>query len=95
VGQPGARAPRRRRRVDEPLLELGTVDQEKKVPDGYAVVRDDSRGAGNSPGYLDIFVRQWYPVQVSSVQYGLGPDGPRHKVTGALIAGPERLSLDV
>ena len=26
------------------------------------------------------------------MQYGLGPDGPRHAVTGALIAGPERLS---
>jgi hypothetical protein len=147
-------------------LNWETVDPEKWVPDGYAVVRVDSRGAGNSPGYLDIFsqeetrdyyeciewagtqpwsngkvgllgisyygvnqwqvaalrpphlaaicpwegasdyyrefthhggildifVRQWYPVQVSSVQYGLGPDGPRNQVTGALIAGPERLS---
>jgi hypothetical protein len=146
-------------------LNWETVDPEKWVPDGYAVVRVDSRGAGNSPGYLDIFspqetrdyyeciewagtqpwsngkvgllgisyygvnqwqvaalraphlaaicpwegasdyyrefthhggildifVRQWYPVQVSSVQYGLGPDGPRSAATGALIAGPERL----
>jgi uncharacterized protein len=32
-----------------------TVDPEKWVPDGYAVVRVDSRGAGRSPGYLDIF----------------------------------------
>jgi predicted acyl esterase len=29
-----------------------TVDPEKWVPDGYAVVRIDSRGAGRSPGYL-------------------------------------------
>jgi len=28
------------------------VDPEKWVPDGYAVVRIDSRGAGRSPGYL-------------------------------------------
>jgi predicted acyl esterase len=28
------------------------VDPEKWVPDGYAVVRVDSRGAGRSPGYL-------------------------------------------
>ncbi|HUQ74531.1 MAG TPA: CocE/NonD family hydrolase [Burkholderiales bacterium] len=28
------------------------VDPEKWVPDGYAVVRFDSRGAGRSPGYL-------------------------------------------
>lgn len=29
------------------------VDPELWVPDGYAVVRVDSRGAGRSPGYLD------------------------------------------
>ena len=29
------------------------VDPEKWVPDGYAVVRFDSRGAGRSPGYID------------------------------------------
>ncbi len=32
-----------------------TVDPEKWVPDGYACVRVDSRGAGRSPGYLDPF----------------------------------------
>ena len=32
-----------------------TVDPEKRVPDGYACVRVDSRGAGRSPGYLDPF----------------------------------------
>lgn len=31
------------------------VDPEKWVPDGYACVRVDSRGAGRSPGHLDIF----------------------------------------
>lgn len=31
------------------------VDPEKWVPDGYACVRVDSRGAGRSPGVLDIF----------------------------------------
>jgi hypothetical protein len=31
------------------------VDPEKWVPDGYAVVRVDSRGAGRSPGFLDVF----------------------------------------
>ncbi|MGH8945417.1 MAG: CocE/NonD family hydrolase [Acidimicrobiia bacterium] len=31
------------------------VDPEKWVPDGYAVVRIDSRGAGRSPGYIDVF----------------------------------------
>src|SRR5262252_3164463 len=32
-----------------------TVDPETWVPWDYAVVRVDSRGAGRSPGYLDIF----------------------------------------
>ena len=32
-----------------------TVDPEIWIPWGYAVVRLDSRGAGRSPGYLDIF----------------------------------------
>lgn len=32
-----------------------TVDPEKWVPSGYAVVRVDSRGAGRSPGVLDPF----------------------------------------
>ncbi len=32
-----------------------TVDPEKWVPEGYACVRVDSRGAGRSPGWLDPF----------------------------------------
>ncbi len=32
-----------------------TVDPEKWVPAGYACVRVDSRGAGRSPGYMDLF----------------------------------------
>jgi uncharacterized protein len=31
------------------------VDPEKWVPDGFVVVRVDSRGAGRSPGYVDVF----------------------------------------
>ena len=31
------------------------VDPEKWVPEGYAVVRVDSRGCGTSPGYIDHF----------------------------------------
>ena len=34
------------------------VDPERWVPDGYAVVRVDSRGAGRSGGYLDCFSPQ-------------------------------------
>jgi predicted acyl esterase len=32
-----------------------TVDPERWVPDGYAVIRVDSRGSGRSPGFMDIF----------------------------------------
>lgn len=32
-----------------------TVDPERWIPHGYAVVRADSRGAGRSPGRLDVF----------------------------------------
>ncbi len=32
-----------------------TVDPEKWVPEGYVCIRVDSRGAGRSPGLLDIF----------------------------------------
>lgn len=41
-----------------------TVDPERWVPNGYAVVRIDSRGAGRSPGYMDFFsdreIRDFY-----------------------------------
>jgi predicted acyl esterase len=41
-----------------------TVDPERWVPNGYAVIRVDSRGAGRSPGLLDLFspgeVRDYY-----------------------------------
>ena len=31
------------------------VDPERWVPDGYAIVRVDSRGAGRSPGYMEVW----------------------------------------
>ena len=34
------------------------VDPEKWVPDGYVCIRVDSRGAGRSPGYMDLFSLQ-------------------------------------
>jgi len=39
------------------------VDPEKWVPDGYACVRIDSRGAGRSPGYLDV----WSPCETDDL----------------------------
>ena len=41
-----------------------TLDPERWVPKGYAIIRVDSRGAGRSPGYLDLYspreVRDYY-----------------------------------
>jgi len=144
------------------------VDPEKWVPDGYACVRVDSRGAGRSPGIIDIwspreaqdiyhciewagtqswstgkvgmngisyfatnqwqvgalrpphlaalciwegfadyyrelarhggilsgFTDSWYKRQVLSVQHGVGENGPRSRVTGEPVAGPETLLPD-
>jgi len=39
------------------------VDPEKWVPDGYAIVRIDSRGAGASPGYLEV----WSPREAKDL----------------------------
>jgi predicted acyl esterase len=39
------------------------VDPEKWVPEGYAVVRVDSRGSGRSPGYLDC----WSPRETKDL----------------------------
>ena len=39
------------------------VDPEKWVPDGYGCVRVDSRGAGRSPGYLDV----WSPREAQDL----------------------------
>jgi predicted acyl esterase len=39
------------------------LDPEKWVPDGYILVRVDSRGAGRSPGYLDV----WSPRETQDI----------------------------
>ena len=145
-----------------------TVDPEKWVPEGYVCVRVDSRGAGRSPGYLDIFspretrdyyeciewagvqpfsngkvgllgisyyavnqwqvaalqpphlaaicpwegasdyyrelthhagilnnfIAVWYPVQVASVQHGVGDRGARNPNTGEPASGPDTLTRE-
>jgi predicted acyl esterase len=142
------------------------VDPEKWVPDGYALVRVDSRGTGRSPGFIDpwspretedlyhciewagvqpwssgkvgingisyyamnawqvaclqpphlaaicawegsgdyyreatrhggIFSRflpNWFPRAVHRVQHGLGERGPKSRVTGESVCGPQMLS---
>jgi predicted acyl esterase len=142
-----------------------TVDPERWVPDGYGVVRVDSRGAGWSPGVLETrssretqdlyqciewaagqpwctgkvgmlgisyyasnqwrvaalqpphlaaiipwegladtyrdslyhggiycgFQARWFPIQVSTVQNGVGERGRRNRNTGEPVAGPVTL----
>ncbi len=142
------------------------VDPEKWVPDGYVVVRVDSRGAGWSPGFLDLwspretrdyaaciewaaaqpwsngkvglcgisyyainqwqvaglkpphlaamvawegaadfyrdmtyhggilceFAAKWYPIQVRTVQYGVGESARKNPNTGESVAGPVTLA---
>src|SRR6478609_3822019 len=77
------------------------VDPEKWVPDGYACLRIDSRGAGRSSGYyrelcrhggiLSDFLASWHPRQVASVQHGVGERGAKSAVTGEPVAGPQTL----
>lgn len=141
-------------------------DPEKWVPDGYAVVRVDSRGAGRSEGFLAVhgpretqdlyhciewaaaqhwctgkvglngisyyaanqwrvaalqpphlaamcawegfadnyrdathhggilctFRKNWQEMQVKTVQHGLGDRGPRSRLTGETVCGPETLT---
>ena len=142
------------------------VDPEKWVKHGYICIRVDSRGAGMSPGYMQLwspqealdfydciewagvqpwsngkvglngisyyamnqwqvaslkpphlaaictwegaadmyrdlshhggilcdFIKNWYDMQVRTVQYGLGERGPKSVVTGRLVCGDEDLS---
>ncbi|MGH8957843.1 MAG: CocE/NonD family hydrolase [Acidimicrobiia bacterium] len=50
------------------------VDPEKWVPDGYAVVRVDSRGCGRSPGYVDVFSPRETEDLVACIEWaGLQP----------------------
>jgi predicted acyl esterase len=42
-------------------------------------------------GILCEFVARWFPVQVSTVQHGVGERGARSRSTGELVAGPSTL----
>jgi uncharacterized protein len=43
-------------------------------------------------GILSTFWANWYDMQVKTVQHGLGERGPRSRLTGELVCGPETLS---
>jgi hypothetical protein len=89
------------------FLAWETVDPEIGVPWDYAVIRVDSRGAGRSPGYLDIFfpreTRDYYtptpresedpPCQTA--QSGFYRTDDTARVSGQRIAArPDRVSSE-
>ena len=45
-------------------------------------------------GILSTFWDQWYPIQVTAVQYGLGDNGFKSRVTGRNVSGDETLSAE-
>ena len=49
------------------------VDPEKWVPEGYACVRVDSRGAGRSPGFIDHFSPRETPGRARTSRASLLP----------------------
>jgi len=45
-------------------------------------------------GILSVFWKNWYDMQVKTVQYGLGARGPKNPVTGVPACGDETLPED-
>lgn len=62
------------------------------VWEGFA---DNYRDATHHGGILSVFRKNWQDMQVKTVQHGLGERGPRSRVTGELVCGPETLSEEV
>ena len=50
------------------------VDPEKWVPDGYVCVRIDSRGAGNSEGFLDVWCALEAQDQAECIEWAAAQD---------------------
>jgi predicted acyl esterase len=53
---------------------------------------DFYRDVSHHGGILTTFLANWYDMQVTTVQYGVGKRGYRSRVTGELVAGPETLT---
>jgi hypothetical protein len=52
------------------------------------------REVSHHGGILCEFGARWFPIQVSTVQHGVGERGARSRLTGELVAGPPTLSED-
>ena len=53
---------------------------------------DYYRDGTHHGGILNTFQSNWYDMQIKSVQHGLGENGPKSRVHGELVCGPETLS---
>ncbi len=52
---------------------------------------DFYRDLSHHGGILSDFLKNWYDMQVKTVQHGLGPQGPKSRVTGEPVCGMEAL----
>ena len=55
---------------------------------------DFYRDLSHHGGILTTFMANWYDMQVSTVQHGVGARGYRSRVTGDLVAGPQTLTAE-
>ncbi len=60
--------------------------------EGYA---DRYRDSTHHGGILTTFQKNWQDMQVKTVQHGLGTRGPKSRITGELVCGPETLPEEV
>lgn len=55
---------------------------------------DFYRDLSHHGGILCDFLKNWYDMQVKTVQHGLGSKGPKSRVTGEPVCGTENLSSE-
>ena len=55
---------------------------------------DFYRDLSHHGGILCNFIENWYEMQVTTVQYGLGKNGYRSGITGDWVSGPETLTKE-
>jgi predicted acyl esterase len=55
---------------------------------------DFYRDLSHHGGILCNFIENWYDMQVKTVQYGLGKNGHRSKITGDWVSGPDTLTTE-
>jgi hypothetical protein len=55
---------------------------------------DFYRDVTHHGGIVCTFARNWYDMQVKTVQHGAGERGPRSPITGELACGPETLDAE-